>query len=151
VTARREGESIAIGLAAPSVAESVDLGGQRGYRVRVGNPHVVVFVSDPFSVDLPKLATAVREKAGPANVEVACVEGPGLITLRVDERGVGETLACGTGACATVAAAAAAGRGHVIEGTVRVRVLGGELLVRQGSSTYELVGPAEYVFEGALA
>jgi diaminopimelate epimerase len=147
VTARRDDGGIAISLAAPSLPEPVDLGGQRGYRVRVGNPHVVVFVADPSAIDLTKLAASVRQMCGPANVEVARVLEPALITLRVDERGVGETLACGTGACATVAAA---GCEHTIEGTVRVRVLGGELVVRQGQSTYELVGPAEYVFEGAL-
>lgn len=151
VTARREGDGIAIALEAPGVPESIAIRmnghEQRAYRVRVGNPHVVLFVDDPATTDLPTTARAVREVVGEANVEVARVLEPGLITLRVDERGVGETQACGTGACATVAAAA---RGHSVEGTVRVRLPGGELVVRRGPMTYELAGPAAYVFEGSL-
>src|SRR5438094_10306435 len=96
-------------------------------------------------VDLSLVAVAIRGVAGEANVEVARVVDPGLIALRVDERGVGETLACGTGACATVAAAACEQR---LAERVTVRVPGGELFVRPGPRTYELAGPADYVFEG---
>src|SRR2546426_97208 len=58
----------------------------------------------------------------------------------------GETLACGTGACATVAAAACEQR---MAARVTVRVPGGDLFVRAGPHTYELAGPAEHVFEGS--
>jgi diaminopimelate epimerase len=64
--------------------------------VSFGNPHVVLFVADPANADLPALAAAARAAAGEANVEVARVVEPDLILLRVDERGVGETLARGT-------------------------------------------------------
>jgi diaminopimelate epimerase len=64
----------------------------------------------------------------------------------VHERGVGETLACGTGSCAAVAAATA--RGDVTSDTVRVRLPGGTLVVRIRGARYELAGPAEYVFKG---
>ncbi|HEV8536492.1 MAG TPA: diaminopimelate epimerase [Candidatus Limnocylindria bacterium] len=152
VTARRDAFGIAVTLAAPTPPAPLEIrldgAVRRAYRVGVGNAHVVLFVADPSGVDLPAVAAEVRRVAGPANVEVARVEGPGLIALRVDERGVGETLACGTGACATVAAAASE---RQMDDTVRVRVPGGELVVRAGPTAYELAGPAEYVFEGTLA
>jgi diaminopimelate epimerase len=118
----------------------------RGYRVSFGNPHVVLFVADPSAADLAGLAATVRAEVGAANVEVARVMAADMIVLRVDERGVGETLACGTGACATVAAAACEQR---MGERVTVRVPGGNLFVRPGPRTFELAGPAEYVFEGS--
>jgi len=146
VSARREGDGIAITLRAPTTPVSLAIDGhRRAYRVNVGNPHVVVFVEEPSMVDLSLVAVAIRGVAGEANVEVARVVDPGLIALRVDERGVGETQACGTGACATVAAAACEQR---MDAAVRVRVPGGELVVRAGPDTFELSGPAEYAFEG---
>lgn len=148
VSARSEKGNIAITLAAPASPQRIALDGMRAYRVSVGNPHVVLFVADPSSADLPALAAAARAAAGEANVEVARVMAPDLIVLRVDERGVGETLACGTGACATVAAAISEGR---MAARVTVRVPGGDLFVRAGPSTFELAGPAEYVFEGSTA
>lgn len=146
VTARRDDAGIAVTFAAPESPQPVALNGQRAYRVRFGNPHVVLFVAEPAKADLAALATEARAAVGPANVEVARVVANDLILLRVDERGVGETLACGTGACATVAAAAYV---QPIAERVTVRVPGGDLYVRAGPRTYELAGPAEYVFEGA--
>jgi len=148
VSARREGNGIAITIRAPAPPSPVAIDGdRRAYRVSVGNPHVVVFVDEPSAVDLPAVAAAIRGVAGEANVEVARVLDPGLIALRVDERGVGETQACGTGACATVAAALCEQR---MDAVVRVRVPGGELVVRAGRETFELAGPAEYVFDGRV-
>jgi diaminopimelate epimerase len=146
VKASREGSEIAIAFAAPGVPEALAVDGIPAYRVSLGNPHLVLFVADPATADLPALAAAARSVAGPANVEVARVVKSDLIELRVDERGVGETLACGTGACATVAAAQAA---QPLAERVTVRVRGGELLVRPGEQRFELAGPAEYVFEGS--
>ena len=146
VKARRQGTGIAIELASPRAPESIAVDGRRAYRVSLGNPHVVLFVADPANADLTELAAAARGAAGEANVEVARVVAPDLILLRIDERGVGETLACGTGACATVAAAIA---DHRMAERVTVRVPGGDLFVRPGPRTFELAGPAEYVFEGS--
>jgi len=108
---------------------------------------VVVVGEEPAALELPAFVAAARAVAGDVNVEIARVRDAAHVTLRVDERGVGETPACGTGACATVAAAA---RDHDLAGTVRVEVPGGVLVVRTGPAHYELAGPAEYVFEGAL-
>lgn len=135
-------------FAAPSSPEPIAFSGARAYRVTFGNPHVVLFVNDPANADLGALAAAARAAAGEANVNVARVVGNDLILLRVDERGVGETLACGTGACATVAAAACEQR---LAERVTVRVSGGDLYVRADPRTFELAGPAEYGFEGTTA
>ncbi|HEY8824533.1 MAG TPA: diaminopimelate epimerase [Candidatus Limnocylindria bacterium] len=148
VSARRDDAGIAITFAAPGSPLAISFNGMRAYRVSFGNPHVVLFVADPATSDLGALAVAARAAAGEANVEIARVVANDLIVLRVDERGVGETLACGTGACATVAAAACEQR---MADRVTVRVPGGDLFVSAGSRTFELAGPAEYVFEGAVS
>ncbi len=146
VRAWRDDEGIAIELAAPNVGAPLQLDGHEARSVGVGNPNVMVFVEDPARVDLERLAAASTLKEGPANVGVLVARGPGDIELRVHERGVGETLACGTGSCAAVAAAIA--RGDVTSDTVRVRLPGGTLVVRPRGDRYELAGPAEYVFTG---
>jgi diaminopimelate epimerase len=150
VRAWRDPEGYAIELAAPQLGEELRIAfGGREYEaraVRVGNPNVIVFVDDPATIDLEALAAASTALAGAANVAAARRRGPGEISLRVHERGVGETLACGTGSCATVAAATA--RGDVTSDTVRVRLPGGTLVVRNKGARYELAGPAEYVFQG---
>ena len=148
VSARAEGADVAITFVAPASPKPITLEDLRGYRVSFGNPHVVLFVADPATADLPALAAAARAAVGEANVEIARVMAADLIVLRVDERGVGETLACGTGACATVVAAIAEQR---MADRVTVRVPGGDLYVRPGPSTFELAGPAEYVFTGSTS
>ena len=152
VRAWRDPEGYAIELAAPQLGSPLRIAaGGRDYEareVRVGNPNVVVFVDDPARVDLEALAVASTALAGPANVAAVRGRGPAEITLRVHERGVGETLACGTGSCAAVAAATA--RGDVTSDTVRVRLPGGTLVVRIRGARYELAGPAEYVFQGEV-
>jgi diaminopimelate epimerase len=140
VIAWRDEAGIAIAFAAPGSPQAIALNGTRAYRV--------LFVDDPTEADLGALAAIARAAAGEANIEVAHVVSNDLIQLRVDERGVGETLACGTGACATVAAALTLGAVNARE--VQVRLPGGTLLVRPGPERYELAGPAEYVFNGEL-
>ena len=149
VRGMREGDLIAIELAPPRVLGPLALNGTAALRVDVGNPHIVVFGDDPRRADLTSLARAARAAGGDANVEVAHVRSRSAIDVRVDERGVGETLACGTGACATVAAALA--QDLVAYGAVTVSLPGGALTVRPGTERYVLAGPAERVFEGAVA
>jgi diaminopimelate epimerase len=103
--------------------------------VSIGNPHAIV-QGDPDDVERlgPLLATHARFPAG-VNVEIARVDGPGEVTARVWERGVGETSASGTGA---VAVAAATHR----DGEVTVRFPGGPLRVRLDQGRAYLTGPA---------
>jgi diaminopimelate epimerase len=146
VRAWRDPEGIGIELAAPQLGEALRVDGREARTVRAGNPNVVIFVDDPEREDLVALAAASTALAGPANVGAVGLRGTGELALRVHERGVGETLACGTGSCAAVAAAIA--RGDVTSDTVRVRLPGGTLVVRPRGDRYELAGPAEYVFTG---
>ena len=145
VRGRRAGDTIGIDVAAPEILGAASVDGSSGARVRVGNPHHVVFVEEPARTDLTALARSWRAVLGDANVEAVVVRSRAAIELRVDERGVGETLACGTGACAAVAAAAARG---LVDDEVAVTVPGGTLVVRRGPDHYELWGPAERVYEG---
>jgi len=112
----------------------------------VGNPHLVCFVIDPALVPVtthgPRIELDARFPQR-TNVEFVRVHPPDLIDMRVWERGVGETLSCGTGACAV--AAVAHNRG-VVDDRVRVRVPGGELDVRLGA-TVRLGGPVVHVFD----
>lgn len=150
VRAWRAPEGIAVALEVPQIGEpfAVTLGHRRigGVRVRSGNPTLVLTVADPAREDLPRLAELARAEAGPGNVVLCGISGDEL-QLRVDERGVGETLACGSGACAAVALVAE----RAALGTpVRVHLAGGTLVVHREATRYVLAGPAEYVFEGTL-
>jgi len=146
VRAWRDPDGIGIELAAPQLGAVLRIDGREARTVRVGNPNVMIFVDDPAREDLVALAAASMAVAGPANVGAVTPRGAGELALRVHERGVGETQACGTGSCAAVAAAIA--RGDVTSDTVRVRLPGGTLVVRPRGARYELAGPAEYVFTG---
>jgi diaminopimelate epimerase len=106
--------------------------------VDVGNPHAVV-IGDPHDVTTigPRLESHPRFP-NRTNVQVARVDGPGDVTARVWERGVGETAASGTSAVAVAAACFG-------EGTVTVHFPGGDLRVRFAGRRAFLVGPAEEI------
>lgn len=117
--------------------------GRRAAAVDVGNPHVVVEVDDPMALDLEAEARPYPGR----NVElVAPGPGPGALTMRVWERGVGETTSCGSGSVAVAAAARHWGTPTTGEGRpVVVHQPGGELSVRFDGGTALLTGPATYV------
>ena len=124
--------------------------------VSMGNPHCVLFLSpgdDLASFDVPAVGSSVEARAdlfpGKVNVEFVRVLDRGVIEMRVWERGVGETMACGTGACAAAVAAATSGR---TGRAVRVQVPGGTLDIdwRQDDDVH-MSGPAVLVFEGELS
>jgi diaminopimelate epimerase len=108
--------------------------------VRVGNPHAVV-IGDPEEIRRlgPRLETNPRFPER-TNVQIARVDGPGRVTARVWERGVGETTASGTSAIAVAAAT------HD-EGEVVVHFPGGDLQVRLEGGRAWLIGPAEHADE----
>ncbi|MGQ4269833.1 diaminopimelate epimerase [Nocardiopsis changdeensis] len=117
-----------------------------GVRISVGNPHLACEVSAPVAeVDLRTLP-ALDPEAFPAgaNVEVYNEEAPGVLRMRVYERGAGETRSCGTGIVAAAAAATPPGEGA----TWRVRVPGGECTVFLDADGARLRGPAVIVAEG---
>lgn len=119
--------------------------------VNVGNPHVIFFVEDTDAVELDRLGPEIEhDPLFPAriNVNVATVENRARIRLRVWERGVGETRACGTGACAT---AVGAMRRGLAERRVTVQLPGGPLEIEWTSDDRILMtGPATLSFTGTF-
>lgn len=122
--------------------------------VSMGNPHAVIEVADVDTADVARIGPALQRHAAfpaSANVGFAQVLSPGHIRLRVFERGVGETLACGSGACAAVAVLAARGR---VDGDrdVLVDLPGGRLRIRHDrrAGTMSMGGPAAFVFEATM-
>ena len=118
----------------------------RGDAAGVGNPHWVLLVDDVDAARVvqhgARLGTDERFPNG-TNVEFIAVDGADRLRMRVWERGVGETLSCGTGACA---AAAVAHRRGLVGERVTVAVLGGELVVGL-RDTVTLGGPVVHVFD----
>jgi len=151
------------GGAARAVRESIDAGGRRFSftAVSMGNPHAVIFIDDP-AADLRAFAETYgpRLEVDPTfprrtNVEFARVRrgdgGRGEIDLVVWERGCGITLACGTGACATVAAAGIEER-LALGVETPVHLPGGALFITVASdlSGVTMRGPAKIVFRADL-
>jgi diaminopimelate epimerase len=138
VEVRRAGELYASDMGEVHVFPREQVDGIELTRVVVGNPHAVV-VGDPAQLDTlgPRLETHPRFP-NRTNVQVAHVDGPGEVTARVWERGVGETTASGSSAVAVAAAT------HV-EGEVLVHFPGGDLRVELHDGRATLIGPAERV------
>jgi diaminopimelate epimerase len=138
------------GLGRPE-GELIEILGQelRFFEVDMGNPHAVIFVDDVARYPVEQLGPALESHPRfprRTNVEFVQVSGEHSIRVRVWERGAGLTLACGTGACASAVAALATGR---VNGTVRVELPGGALMLRWNPGESVLMeGPAEEVFRG---
>ena len=120
------------------------------FPVSVGNPHAVVFSDGEGLAEIgPFLSTHPAFPSG-VNVQLAEVEGPGRLRIRIWERGAGATSASGTSA--TAAAVAAVRTGRIEPGEVRVRMEGGTLLVRVARElSVTLRGPVDEIAEGRLA
>ena len=120
--------------------------------VNVGNPHAVFFVPDAETVDIAALGPVLeRHPLFPqrANIEVASLVGPDRIRMRVWERGVGITRACGTGACATLVAAA---RRKLTGREAEILLDGGSLRVEWLADNHvRMTGPVAVSFSGELA
>lgn len=121
--------------------------------VSMGNPHTVIFMDEIRGLDLEKIGPDFENHErfpDRINTEFAHVIDKNTVEMRVWERGSGETLACGTGACAVAVASILNG---FTEDDVTVRLLGGDLKIqwdRTENKVY-MTGPAEVVFDGEIA
>jgi len=120
--------------------------------VSMGNPHALLVTRDIDSPEIPAIGAFIsKHEAFPdgCNAGFAQLAGPGKIYLRVVERGAGETLACGSGACAAVAILRQSGR---VGDEVDVFLPGGHLVIKWRGSQEPLYmkGPAVHVFRGTL-
>ncbi|MCE8011607.1 diaminopimelate epimerase [Billgrantia desiderata] len=121
--------------------------------VSMGNPHAVLRVDDVDTAPVERLGPLIeRHPRFPRRVNAGFMQvvSPHEIRLRVFERGTGETLACGTGACAAVASGIRQG---LLESPVTVHLRGGDLRIEWSGDEASLLmtGPAERVFEGRIA
>lgn len=137
------------------IAEEVAIGGKT-YKitcVSMGNPHCVIFTDENVDdIDLPSVGPLIENAdlfPRKTNVEFVNAIDPGHLKMRVWERGSGETLACGTGACATLVAAVLNG---LSDRKAEVELKGGTLTVKwcEECGRVLMTGPAVTVFEGEL-
>lgn len=120
--------------------------------VSMGNPHCVIFVEDLAKLPLEKYGPMIEKHSlfpRRTNVEFVKIHSASEIEMRVWERGVGETLACGSGACAAAVAASLVG---YADRKVKVRLKGGTLQIEWCRETGHvlMIGAAESVFEGVV-
>ena len=120
--------------------------------VSMGNPHAVVYMDDIENLDIETLGPKFElHQIFPkrTNTEFVKVIDKNTVEMRVWERGAGETLACGTGACAVLVASVLNGK---CERKSTVRLIGGELTVewREDDNCVYMTGPAEKVFDGEI-
>lgn len=124
------------------------------YVANMGNPHAVIKVDDVLSADVERLGALIEShEAFPERVNVGFMQvvNQRHIRLRVFERGVGETQACGTGACAAVATGIR--EGWLDEGVdIRAQLYGGSLAIRwQDGYSLMMTGPTAFVYEGVFS
>lgn len=163
ITAALNGDRVTVNLTKPRdlrLNEPVKLttGTETIHSLNTGVPHAVLYVPDADQAMVMTLGPEIRRHAhfGPrgTNVNFVQVLGPNHIRVRTFERGVeGETLACGTGVCASAMVSA---RVHNFASPVKVQVKGGDTLevsFRDSASEFDdvrLTGPADFVFEGRV-
>ena len=137
-------------ISVPIEADGVEY---RTTAVSMGNPHSVIFVEDTDSLDLEAIGPGLENHPmfpNRVNTEFVQIIDRNHIKMRVWERGSGETLACGTGACASVVACILNG---YTDNEVSVSLLGGELNIKWDSATniVYMTGPATNVFDGVIS
>lgn len=136
------------------VNEPILVGGKEYHMtgVSMGNPHIVVYVEDIKSLQIEKVGPLFENHErfpNRINTEFARVTDRHTVEMRVWERGSGETLACGTGACAVAAASILNG---LTEDQVTVKLVGGDLRIRwdKESGHIFMTGPAAVVYDGEI-
>lgn len=136
------------------IAEPIEVDG-KSYRmtcVSMGNPHAVVYLDDVKSLDIEKIGPKFENHPcfpDRVNTEFVRVIDGHTLEMRVWERGSGETLACGTGACAVAVSSILNG---YVSGEVTVKLLGGDLKILwdEKEGAVYMTGPAEVVFDGEI-
>lgn len=121
--------------------------------VSMGNPHAVVYIEDVRGLEIEKIGPAFENHPrfpDRVNTEFVRVMDEHTVEMRVWERGSGETLACGTGACAVAVASILNG---YVKGKVTVKLLGGDLQIEwdQEENVVYMTGPAQVVFDGEIS
>jgi diaminopimelate epimerase len=148
-----EGKEIPVLLSGRVIDREVTVGGsrQRITCVSMGNPHCVIYVDDLERCPVENIGPRIETDSlfpQRVNVEFVKVLSPALISMRVWERGAGETMACGTGACAATVASCLNAK---TQRDVTVRLRGGEITVRWAADDHVFMsGPAEEVFGGEI-
>jgi len=141
--------AVEVDMGEPKDEGDLDLEGFRFRKINMGNPHAVAIVTDLDQITLAEIGPIIElSKHFPnrTNVEFVKVISDSEIEVLVWERGAGETLSCGTGACASAVAANLAGK---VGRSVKVNLPGGTLKVEwQDDGHVLMTGPAEAVFEG---
>jgi diaminopimelate epimerase len=140
---------VEVDMGLPRDEGEVELHGHKFKMISMGNPHAIAFINDPTKINLYEIGPKIEnDKHFPnrTNVEFVNVLNDKEMEVLVWERGAGETLACGTGACASVAAAVLANK---TSRRVLVHLPGGNLDIEWGEDRHILMrGPAKTVFEG---
>lgn len=138
-------------VGAVSVAgEPEQIAGRMVHPISVGNPHAVLFVDDPAEEPVEVLGPRIEHDPRfplRANVEFVSVVAPDRIEMRIWERGVGETLASGTGA---TSAAFAGVVYRNVEPPVTVELPGGELVIEFEDDAAWMTGPGEIIYVGSI-
>ena len=130
----------------------VDGGSYHYTAVSMGNPHIVLYVDDPYAIDLEAVGPSFENHSyfpERTNTEFVRVLDRNHVEMRVWERGAGETWACGTGACAVAVSSAMNG---LTGREVTVKLRGGDLEINWDEKTDHvfMTGPAVTVFEGEI-
>lgn len=148
-------DAVTVDMDKPSHIKEIDLGEAyhlKGITVNMGNPHLVVFVNDIATINLPVIGPQLEHHPlfpERVNVEFAQLTGKNKIRMKVWERGSGVTMACGTGACATTVAAITKG---MTDREADIEMDGGTLHIEweKKNGHVMMTGPATTVFEGKI-
>lgn len=142
---------INIPLHAMQQQNTYEIAGFEVATLSIGNPHCVMLVNDVNTVNVQDIAIQIQQSEllpNQANVGFMQVLNANEINLRVYERGAGETLACGSGACAAVISGVRAG---LLDSTVVAHLRGGDALIEYTENEHVfLSGPAQFVYEGQI-
>lgn len=136
----------------PVIGENIEVNGQTlsFTCVSMGNPHAVTYVDDVSNYTVKEIGSLIESHElfpNKTNVEFVEIIDKNTLKMRVWERGAGETLACGTGACAVLVASVL---NNKVERKSTIQLLGGDLVIEwnEDNNHIYMTGPAEMVFEG---